>query len=450
MFFGILDELLIRVEVMIFKKLYTGIMLLLCIFAVGCQPKVYLMPSPVGMRSGAPLFDLADDNKDKNLLTTLYATNREPVDESNRSGAYTIFPSENLRLGFVVDSVGGEGRSWDEIYEISLQKKRSEELLLKREYVREMASYHLSDDLRKTSPQADGFFYEINELLKKRVDKDILVYVHGANSNFYRATAQGAQLFHFTGHNSIVLTFSWPSAENLLRYKTDVLHAKETIPAFARLIELLAHHTIAKNINIIAYSAGAQVAAPGLAYFHDEYPNLPKAELKKKLRIGEVYFAAPDTALEPFVERYLKFKDIVERVTLNVNTKDSVLRFSALLNHKSRLGRPDISELTDEEFQILIDASETSVLNILDVSGSKSLKVGGAHDSWYGNPWVSSDLLILLLLNEGPLERGLEAYKYEGGVLTYRFPDDYDLKLQKFLDENRSIIFQKLQAERTK
>jgi hypothetical protein len=132
--FGILDELLIRAEVMIFQKLNTGIILFLCTFALGCQPKVYLMPSPVGMRSGAPLFDLADDNKDENLLTTLYATNRQPVDESDRSGAYTIFPSENLRLGFVVDSVGGEGRSWEELYELSLQKERSEDLLLKRDY----------------------------------------------------------------------------------------------------------------------------------------------------------------------------------------------------------------------------------------------------------------------------------------------------------------------------
>jgi len=115
-----------------------------------------------------------------------------------------------------------------------------------------------------------------------------------------------------------------------------------------------------------------------------------------------------------------------------------------------KVGRPDISELTNEEFQILIDASETSVLNILDIGGSKALKVGGAHDSWYGNSWVSSDLLILLLLNEGPLERGLERYKYEGGVLTYRFPDDYDLKIQKYLDEKRSTILQKLQEEQTK
>ena len=78
------------------------------------------MPSPVGMRSDAPIFNLADDNKDENLLTTLYATNRQPADEADRSVAYTIFPSDNLRLGFVIDSVGGKGRSWDEIYEISL------------------------------------------------------------------------------------------------------------------------------------------------------------------------------------------------------------------------------------------------------------------------------------------------------------------------------------------
>lgn len=86
---------------------------------------------------------------------------------------------------------------------------------------------------------------------------------------------------------------------------TDVLHAQQSVPAFSRFIELLATHTKARNINILAYSAGAQIVAPGLAYFSEKYPDESKAELKKRLRIGEVYFAAPDTSFKPFVERYL-------------------------------------------------------------------------------------------------------------------------------------------------
>ena len=290
------------------------------IFLTGCQPKVYLMPTPVGINPEGVLFDLSKDNEDENLLATFYATNRNPFDATDRESKYTIFPSDNLRLGFVVHRIGEKQMSWDEVLELSLQKDRKEDLLIKQEYAREMAVYHLSADLNTTTPQADGFFDQINKLLERSFDKDILIYAHGANSNFYRATAQGAQFFHFTGHNSVVLTFSWPSAESLLKYKTDVAHAKKTVPAFARLIELLATHTDAKHINILAYSAGAQVAAPGLAYLVDENPQLSTEELKKKLRIGEVYFAAPDAALEPFVGRYMKFKNIVERTTVNINT----------------------------------------------------------------------------------------------------------------------------------
>ena len=153
--------------------------------------------------------------------------------------------------------------SWDEIYNESLQAKRSQDILITREYAREVVEYNIDDDLNTVSSQADGFFEQIDELLDENIDKDILLYVHGANSSYYRATAQGAQFYHFTGHNSVVITFSWPSAENILKYKVDVMHAKQTVPAFARLIELLATHTKAKHINILAYSAGDQVTAPG-------------------------------------------------------------------------------------------------------------------------------------------------------------------------------------------
>jgi esterase/lipase superfamily enzyme len=230
---------------------YTGI-LLMFMFLTGCQPKVYLMPSPTGIQPGGELFNLSENSKDENLLYTVYATNRQPLETTNKSDHYSIFPSEVLKIGFVAHRIGEGEMSWDEIYEKSLKAKRDKDLLLTRVYAREVLTYDIKDDLQKTSEQGDGFFLEINKLLETNIDKDILIYAHGANSNFYRATAQGAQLYHFTGHNSLVITFSWPSAENLLKYKTDVLHAKQTVPAFARLLELLANHTTAKHINILA------------------------------------------------------------------------------------------------------------------------------------------------------------------------------------------------------
>jgi len=69
-----------------------------------------------------------------------------------------------------------------------------------------------------------------------------------------------------------VLSLMWPSAGSLLRYLTDVYNAAAKRRAFARLIELLAAHTRASSIDVLAYSAGAQVASPGLAMLGAERP----------------------------------------------------------------------------------------------------------------------------------------------------------------------------------
>lgn len=397
----------------------------LLILLNGCQPKVYLMPAPVGIVSNSQFFLLSEENIDENLLYTLYATNRIPFEKANDSTGYTIFPSDTLELGFLVHSVGEDGMSWNELYGESLSRERKKDLLLTQQFVKPMAEYHKDDDLTKTSDRAKGFFHQVNEALARSFNKDITIYVHGANSNYYRATAQGAQLFHFTGHNSLILTFSWPSAENLFKYKVDVLHAKKTIPAFAHLLEILALHTEAEHINIIAYSAGAQVVAPGLAYVHDQYPELSSMELKKRLRIGEVYFAAPDTAFKAFTERYLKFRDIVDRTTIVVNANDRILLLAAIQNGVSRLGRPDPTELDDNEIQRIIEAVSTPDLDVIDAGGSKALNIGRGHDFWYSNTWVSTDLLMLLFFNASPEERGLVEGRTQNGADLFLFPDDY-------------------------
>ncbi|MEA3469043.1 MAG: alpha/beta hydrolase [Thermodesulfobacteriota bacterium] len=419
------------------RKVYLFILLLPLLLFAGCQQKVYLMPPPIGLHPESQLFYMSDeDKKDDNLLYTLYATNRIPINKLNSSIGYTIFPSDTLELGYVVYSVGDEDMSWDDLYEQSLKKNRDTNLLLIPKHIREGAEYHKDADINQTSDRAEGFFDRINRAIDMSFDKDLTVYVHGANSNFYRATAQGAQFYHFTGHNSVVLSFSWPSAENLLKYKTDVLHAKKTIPAFAQLIEILALHIKARNINILAYSAGAQVAAPGLAYLRNLYPTQSSQKLKERFRIGEVYFAAPDTAFSPFVKRYLTFKDMVGRTTINLNHNDKILRLAAFQNGVSRLGRPNATELNEEETEIIIAALETPKLNVLDVGGSEALNLGGAHNSWYNHPWVSNDLLMLFLFNAPPEERGLIAFYNEHGVKHYHFPQNYEQKIRPIIAEH--------------
>ena len=422
---------------------------LLFLFLSGCQPKVYLMPAPVGLIGNGQFFLLSEENIDENLLYTLYATNRIPIKNSNDLTSYSILPSRKLELGFLAHRVGDASMNWEDLQRESLKQDRDKDLLLTQEFVRPMALFNEEVDLQQMSARAEGFFDTVNKALRKTYDKDITVYVHGANSNFHRATAQGAQFFHFTGHNSIILSFSWPSAENIFRYKTDVLHAKQTIPAFSRLLEILAIHTKARNINIIAYSAGAQVVAPGLAYLHDLYPGLSSKELKKKLRIGEVYFAAPDTTLKSFVGRYLKFSNIVNRTTITLNKNDRILFLAALQNRKSSLGRPDVDELDKSEIEQLIEVLDTVNLDVIDVGGSKALNLGRSHDYWYSNSWVSNDLLMVLIFNASPEERGLVRSRTEVGSTLYYFPDNYDAILPYLLKEQKDKMQQYSPLKRT-
>ena len=403
-------------------------LLLICLFLSACQKKVYLMPSPVGIEpfGGDEFFALTEGSIDENLLYTLYVTNRKPLESSNTSKKYSVFPGEDLRFGFAVHRVGDEEMGWDELFDLSLKTDREKkDLLISSEYAREVAIFNESDAPKMVSPQLQGYVNEISTILKRTFNKDILVYVHGANSNFYRASAQGAQFFHFSGHNTIVMTFSWPSAGHVLHYNTDVSHAKKSVPAFAQAIEFLAEHTEAEHINILAYSAGAQIVAPGLAYLRDKYPDQSVQELKEKLRIGELYLAAPDTDYKPFVTEYGKFSEIVGRTTINFNYNDKILGYSAFQHGESRVGNPDDTELSEEELKFLIDEMATPRLNVIDVGGSETLAVGGAHDSWYAHPWVSADIIMLLLLGLGPEERGLEAYWTELDEKMYRFPEGY-------------------------
>ena len=81
------------------------------------------------------------------------------------------------------------------------------------------------------SADAEAWFASIDAALARSRDHDIIVYVHGANTNLERAAGQAAQLQHFTGRNSVVLLFNWPTAENFLRYSRDMVTAAESAPA---------------------------------------------------------------------------------------------------------------------------------------------------------------------------------------------------------------------------
>jgi esterase/lipase superfamily enzyme len=407
-----------------FPRLKNFSVLLLLFFLVGCQSKVYLMPTPAALQTGQhDPFSRNPDLEESNRVVVGYATNRLPVGQDGNWNYLTLF-DDNLRLGTARIRIGSEDKTWQELHEVSTVGERQADIPLELESTLELAELDTSLPLDDLPPAARSFFDTLNQAIDRSLDKDLILYLHGANNTFYRSTSQAAQFHHFTGRNSVVMVYAWPSAASLLRYAVDVNNARKAVPVFVRLLELLGRYSKAHNIDILAYSAGAQVLSPALMELRSRYEDEDIRQVKERLRIGEVYFAAPDVDFKIFWEHLATYIDLPHHVTLAVNPDDSVLTYAARHHKVSRAGRPDPDELSAEETRWIIDASRQLPIDILLITSETIPDMSkGEHGFWYSHPWVSTDVLVQFLFQARPAERGLE--KYEDEVRLWYFPPDY-------------------------
>ena len=276
--------------------------LLLAALLAGCESPVRLMPTPVSFRSGdVDPFALAGTTALGTDVPVLYATNRGAVIEKPEP-IHTILPSERLRMGVAHVRIGDDTLDWDTLHRLSTSDDPDERPIVQLKALEQIASLGPKDSVA-SSPDAQAFFALVNKALAASASRDLLVYVHGSNNTMPRAAAQAAQLRHFTGRRMVVLAFLWPSGGTIMKYFTDVANAAASVDPFVRLIELLAANTQAAGIDVLAYSAGAQIVSPGLARLGTPRPGESREQLRQRLRLAQIYFAAPDIDTRRFVLR---------------------------------------------------------------------------------------------------------------------------------------------------
>jgi esterase/lipase superfamily enzyme len=400
-----------------------------------CPSTVYLMPTPELLRSGErdPFAANPEEALSPEVQVT-YATNRLPAFDSGRWPYVTLF-DQKLRLGYATVRLGGEALSAEELHAFSTAAEREFAVPLTLLAARQDATLDSAQGKSLTT-EARAFFDQINAALARSRDPDITVYLHGANNNFYRSSAQAAQYAHFTGRNSVVMLFSWPSAESLLRYAVDVNNARRTAPVFAQFLELLARHTNARYIDVLAYSAGAQVLSPALTALRARYASEDENSLKKRFRLGEIYFAAPDVDFSRFLRDLATYDGMVQHVTLALNPNDSVLAFAARHHGVSRAGRPEPGELTEEETRLVQAAFGEMAFDLLLVDPDTIPGLArGAHDFWYRHPWVSLDVLIQFFFQARPSERGLIPLEDDEGRRAWTFGPDYPQRANEAIEQ---------------
>ncbi len=422
---------------------------LVLIFLTGCQPNVYLMPTPTGIQSGKhDPFEYTPETEKSSLIAVAFATNRLPSDKGNY---YAREFDDTLRMGVTFVQIGDGLQSWEEIRQFSIHGLDKKDARLKVSKAHQMGTMDSDDPPDVVPPKLQKFMNELNNAIDKNYIKEIAVYVHGANNNFERTAAQAAQYQHFTGRQAIVSLFSWPSAESLFRYATDIDNITHTVPTLARYLKLLADHSTAERINIICYSAGATLTTKTLAMLGSDNSQPDREAYRKSLRLGSVYFAAPDTDFDNFIEEYRQYQDIVDRVTVTINQNDSVLGMSRSLFHasggpkknnqqvkssKSRLGKPDLRDLTKEQAKWIIEKTRDPSFDVLEVEYKAIPGLSkGSHNYWYHSPWASTDVLLTLNYHASPEERGLVSSESENEPRIWHFPEDYEARVYRAIDQ---------------
>jgi esterase/lipase superfamily enzyme len=424
-----------------YKIVCAGFLILVLIAGLtACSTKklneINLMPAPDIYKDGA-VDPFSDTNPIEKIPYNgiLYATDRSPAGGNDHF--YKNKRGNLLRLGFARIKIGKKDITWEEARRISLLKNRAEAYPLKVTEVEELGILDRSitvftpPDLitEKLYQPAERFSELVNEKLKLSQRKDIYIYVHGYKVVFENPVLVATELWHFLGYEGVFIAYAWPSTPKTLAYVSDAETAALSSHFLQIFLQYLAEETDAENIHIIGYSAGTRVVISAMAQLAMLNANQDKAAIQRKLRIGHVILTASDFDRQLFGIQLVKgLLKVPKTLTVYVSESDSALGFSGWLFGRERLGQmwkdrklPDIAANYLQQRQELI---------FIDVTDAEAATTGNGHAYFRKSPWTSSDILMTLMHDLRPYERGLVRSE---DIPIWSFPPDYIRRLRAAL-----------------
>ena len=418
------------------RKALLGILLaaLLVTSLAGCarhNPKqLFLMPAPDIYDTGAidPFTD-ADPMELMPYKGILYATDRKPDTSNLLNHFYENKRGYVLRLGLGKMILGESDMTWEEARQISLLKNRTQKYPIKISGIEEFGILDRSNNIavqpEELGPEAripaNRFAAKINAKLAVSQRKDIFIYVHGYKVVFENPLLVATELWHFLGYDGVFIAYAWPATPKRLAYVSDLETAALSAHNFRILLEYLADETDAERIHIVGYSAGTRVVIKGLMQMALNGECKNKGNFHKISRIGHVILIGSD------FDRML-FGAYVADGLLNVakdfdvylSDTDKALNISRWLFKQERLGQM----WKDHKIPSFIAdyLRKTDNLIMIDVTDAEDSATGNGHAYLRQSPWVSSDILMTLMFDLSPENRGLQ-FTEETGV--WSFPDNY-------------------------
>ena len=197
-----------------------------------------------------------------------------------------------------------------------------------------------------------------NELASRSLgDRDILVFVHGYNTNFSAAVLRVAQFVHDTGYKGVPVLFSWASRGSTFDYLYDLNSALQARDELGRL-GLVLSDVNATHFDVVAHSMGNLVTLEAMRTLQ-----LRQRE-NSRGRLRHVVLASPDIDIDFFKTQLKSVKNLQDRFTVLVSNDDRALSLSQrLAGGVSRVGATDPVELAKLGLK---------VIDLTEIEGSSS------------------------------------------------------------------------------
>jgi esterase/lipase superfamily enzyme len=205
------------------------------------------------------------------------------------------------------------------------------------------------------------------------ISRDILLYVHGFNTNLEEARFRLAQITSDGRFSGVPILFTWNTRGGLFNYESDKESATVARDALEKLILDLSHTPGVGRIHILAHSMGAWLTMESLRSISiSGHPDLDG-------KLGDVMLAAPDIDLNVFRQQVARLDP--KHVSIFVASDDRALSLSSrIAGDRPRLGALDPTNPRDK--------GELDRLGVAvhDISGLSSDFVG--HGAYAEAPTV--------------------------------------------------------------
>jgi len=276
----------------------------------------------------------------------------------------------------------------------------------------------------------------VDAQLGRTTSKDVYIYVHGYKVQFENPVLVASELWNFLGYEGVFIAYSWPATRKTLAYWSDLDDALNSARGLRMLITYLAENTEAERVHVIGYSAGTQLVARALADLGLYGWFLDEQEIKRRAKLGNVILVGSD------VDRSVLGGYILDgalrvpsALTIYISSADSALDLSKRIFLRERAGQVFADEeRSDAHDEFLRQNPE---LRVIDVSDAESGTSGSGHGYLRESPWVSSDVIMTLLYDLSPEDRGLV---HRPGSPIWAFPPDYPERLGASLARARPEI----------